>query len=429
MTQGADAPRAGEGPSFDVALRGYDKQQVDQYLSRIHSDMTALAADRHRARVEVAELTEQLKRLGAELGELRSRPTQVDRAAFSDLGPMVNQMLVLAEKQAGEIISAANQRASGREAEADKALNDARERSAQITQEFDAQMHARRTAAEKAHADLMSAAEAELTKIRGQIEQTRAEGESAREQAEQEARHLKEQHAQAVSRAKAAADALLEAARTQAEQEVSTQRADLQREIDERRTEAAQKIANLHIQAQQQADEVRQRMQEQSAAHQQQLAILQEEIQAQRDTLAELQSEMDAADHELAKSNEKKERMGQEFRALQQRLDEVGQALGAQHNRLDEAKRAGEAAEQYAREVRARVQREAKRVAEMAAAAVMAAATGSVETGEFPRVVLNGPDAPAANGASRGREHKPEADGEPAPVPAPRQPSVRQPAG
>jgi hypothetical protein len=34
------------------------------------------------------------------------------------------------------------------------------------------------------------------------------------------------------------------------------------------------------------------------------------------------------------------------------------------------------------------VQREAKRVAEMAAAAVMAAANSSTDTGEFPRVVL-----------------------------------------
>ncbi|MDT5026165.1 MAG: hypothetical protein QOE61_2591, partial [Micromonosporaceae bacterium] len=39
--------------------------------------------------------------------------------------------------------------------------------------------------------------------------------------------------------------------------------------------------------------------------------------------------------------------------------------------------------------VRARVQREAKRFAELAAAAVMAAAAGGTDTGEFPKVVLD----------------------------------------
>jgi cell division septum initiation protein DivIVA len=87
--------------------------------------------------------------------------------------------------------------------------------------------------------------------------------------------------------------------------------------------------------------------------------------------------------------------MDHEVVQLQQRLNEVGQALTVEHNRLDEARRAGDAAEQHAKDVRARVQREAKRVAEMAAAAVLAAAAGGVDTGEFPRVVLAGADRTA----------------------------------
>jgi hypothetical protein len=81
--------------------------------------------------------------------------------------------------------------------------------------------------------------------------------------------------------------------------------------------------------------------------------------------------------------------MDHEVVQLQQRLNEVGQALIAEHNRLDEARRAGDAAEQHAKDVRARVQREARRVAELAAAAVLAAAAGGADTGEFPRVVLH----------------------------------------
>ena len=55
--------------------------------------------------------------------------------------------------------------------------------------------------------------------------------------------------------------------------------------------------------------------------------------------------------------------------------------------RLDEARRMADSVEQHAKDVRARVQREAKRVADLAAAAVMAAAAGGgSETAEYPTV-------------------------------------------
>ena len=61
--------------------------------------------------------------------ELRQRPAQVDRASFRDLGPMVDQILDLAEKQAGAITEAAAKRAAELH-EAEKALAAAREQAA-----------------------------------------------------------------------------------------------------------------------------------------------------------------------------------------------------------------------------------------------------------------------------------------------------------
>jgi peptidoglycan DL-endopeptidase RipA len=386
--------------SFEVALRGYDKRQVDQYVSQVDSEMTKLAAERGRAFDEIKNLTAHLQQQQAELIALRERPVQIDRASFRDLGPMVDQMLALAEKQAGAILSTATQRAGNREAEADKTLSEAREQAAQMLRGLEGQLAARRTAADKAHEDRQAAAEAELAQIRELADKVRVEGEAARGQAEQDAHRIKEQNAQEVERARAEIDALLEKGRTQAEQDLARRQAELEREIGERRTEAAQKIAGLHAQAQQQADELRRRLNEQATAHQQQLAILQEEIQAQRQTLAGLQSELDGADQRLSQSGQKQAAMDHEVVQLQQRLGEVGQALSAAHNRLDEARRAGEAAEQHAKDVRARVQREAKRVAELAAAAVMAAAAGVTDTGEFPKIVLPaGPDRTTDRGA------------------------------
>jgi cell division septum initiation protein DivIVA len=405
MSHSEEPPEAGvetnSRQSFEVALRGYDKRQVDQYVSQVDSEIATLVAGRDRALGEIKTLTAQLRQLQAELTEMRGRPVQIDRASFRDLGPMVDQMLALAEKQAGEIVSTATQRAANREAEADKMLIEAREQAGQMLRILEGQLAARRTAADKAHDDRRAVAEAELAQIRELADKARAEGETARQQAEQEAHRIKEQNAQHVERARVQVDALLKAARTQVEQELAQRRAELEGEIGERRTEAAQKIAALHAQAQQQADEVRQRMNEHAVAHQQQLTILQEEIQAQRQTLAELQSQVDAADQRLGQSSQKQAAMDNEVVQLQQRLNEVGQALTVEHNRLDEARRAGDAAEQHAKDVRARVQREAKRVAELAAAAVLAAAAGGADTGEFPRVVLPAGADRAADGVAQ----------------------------
>jgi hypothetical protein len=71
---------------------------------------------------------------------------------------------------------------------------------------------------------------------------------------------------------------------------------------------------------------------------------------------------------------------------LQQRLGGIRQELAAEMGRLEETRRGADAAERHAKEVRARVQREARRVAELAAAAVIAAASGGGDTGEYPQV-------------------------------------------
>src|SRR5262245_9424216 len=101
MSHGDGSPRAGdERPGFEPALRGYDRQQVDQYLAHLDREIAKLSVERNRALGQVKDLTAEVQKLRAELGELQGRPPQLDKATFRDLGPMVDQMLVLAEKQA-----------------------------------------------------------------------------------------------------------------------------------------------------------------------------------------------------------------------------------------------------------------------------------------------------------------------------------------
>ncbi|HET8680960.1 MAG TPA: hypothetical protein VFM54_03705, partial [Micromonosporaceae bacterium] len=248
---------------FVLAVRGYDKRQVDQYVSQVDSAIATLAAERERALGHIQELNARLQQVQMELAEARDRPTRMDRASFRHLGPMVDQILALAEKQAEQIISTTSQRAANRQAEADKVLSDAEEKAAKTLRELDEELDARRTAEQKAHEERLAAAAAELAETRKLADRLRAEGEADHERAEQEAQRIKEQSAQQVERVRAESEALLEAAHARAEQEVAQRRADVEREIVDRRTEAAQKIAALHAQAQHHCAEVRRRGDEQ----------------------------------------------------------------------------------------------------------------------------------------------------------------------
>src|SRR5690606_4997042 len=145
---------------FETALRGYDKRQVDQHLAEMDNELLAVIADRDRALNQVQQLATQLEHAQAELTELRQRPPQIERASFRDLGPTVDQILALAEKQAKEITDQAAQRAAELQAEAEKTLADAQQ----------------------------------------QAEWLRADSEAAREQAEAEAKRISEQAAQHAQR-------------------------------------------------------------------------------------------------------------------------------------------------------------------------------------------------------------------------------------
>src|SRR5512142_1355078 len=90
-------------PRFDLVMRGYDKRQVDQYAAKADHEIATLTAEYDRARNQLQVVSVHLQQVQAELTELRHKPVPVNRASFRDLGPMVDQILALAEKQAAQI--------------------------------------------------------------------------------------------------------------------------------------------------------------------------------------------------------------------------------------------------------------------------------------------------------------------------------------
>ncbi|NUR69366.1 MAG: DivIVA domain-containing protein [Hamadaea sp.] len=350
MSQNEESYR-GDGasrPSFTQVMRGYDKRQVDYYVEQVAGDLTRLSSERERAFDQVQRLNNQLQQARVELTELHQRPQQLERASFGHLGTMVDQIIGLAEKQAEAIVTAAAQRATDHQAEADKTVADARELADKI----------------------------------------RSDAQAAREQADQDAQATHERSLEEAEQARTELQQEIEAVRAQTQQELAETRTAHEADLARLRNEAEQKNAALQAEAQQYASELRRKAGEQNAAHQQQLAAVQQEIEVRQQGLAQLQAALDNAQQRLGEARQQGSVAANELTELQRRLVEVKQGLSTELNRLNEARREADATERHAEEVRARLQREAKRMADRAAQAVMAAAAMSAETGEYQMVAM-----------------------------------------
>lgn len=95
-------------PDFAVALRGYDRQQVDDYVSRLTVDLD----EAHRRALDAER-------------RLASRPAPTG-GGFAELGPHVASVLERAEEEAGEMRRGAELHAEQVRSEAERAAQDLR---------------------------------------------------------------------------------------------------------------------------------------------------------------------------------------------------------------------------------------------------------------------------------------------------------------
>ncbi|WP_329049065.1 DivIVA domain-containing protein [Amycolatopsis sp. NBC_01488] len=99
--------------SFALTLRGYDRDQVDEYLAETRDELRLLALDRDAALAEAETLARRLEAARTENDRLRVRldrlvGTPADPAAVGD---RVRRMLELARTEADAIVTTARRRA------------------------------------------------------------------------------------------------------------------------------------------------------------------------------------------------------------------------------------------------------------------------------------------------------------------------------
>src|SRR4051812_3831675 len=222
-------------PSFETALRGYEKKQVERYVSRAENEIAALANERDQAYQQMQAMQAQIERLQQEAAQARRQPGVGAEVSYRHLGPRVEQILALAEEQAEAIKASATDDIAARLAEAERIRAEAEAHAHDGIRDFEIALAARRAEEQKADAARRADAEESVRASRQVAEQMRAEAESVLARARAEAQQLTQQTAQQAQQARAEADGYVKSTRVQADQEIKALREAAQQEISKMR--------------------------------------------------------------------------------------------------------------------------------------------------------------------------------------------------
>ena len=145
-----DMPMHEAQHSFDVVLRGYDRNQVAETIDRLEADFRIALAERDTAQGRAADLAGQLQAMQGEMENLRRKAATAAAPTFENMSERISHMLRLAEEEAADIRKAAEQEAqavreqsaaeeramherhAAGQAEVERMLNEARQNAEQI---------------------------------------------------------------------------------------------------------------------------------------------------------------------------------------------------------------------------------------------------------------------------------------------------------
>ena len=262
-------PILSDDRGFDVAIRGYDRAQVEHYLARLDEEIRTITAERDATASRSADLAAQLASAHAQIESLRRQLHAATETVTADtVDARVKQILENAVADATATRTAAEQDAAATRAKAEEAfrtgLAEVEEHRAEVEARLAAQTTAARetvdrlgqeSAAERTRLDEESAAERARLDAESAAERARLDEESAARRALADEdfeitlrkRRTAENEASARQRAVATTEAekIVESARKQAENLLAEARADLQR-LEAEREALHQRLVGLH---------------------------------------------------------------------------------------------------------------------------------------------------------------------------------------
>jgi cell division septum initiation protein DivIVA len=96
------AAPAAPPPSFDTVLRGYERRQVDDFITRQSTELTALREELAESQRQRKLATEHAEATETELRELRARSAHGEPAKEDSFGYRAEKLLRMAEQEAAE---------------------------------------------------------------------------------------------------------------------------------------------------------------------------------------------------------------------------------------------------------------------------------------------------------------------------------------
>ena len=258
-------PDAPQSVPFDVALRGYDRDQVDAHLASLESEFTGALSERDRLAERVRQLENRVEELHLQTAEDTPPAEQASMSPLSGFGMRIEKIMRLAEdeatalreetqaeiereraearkkvaaiqqaaekdavahrakvqqeanhlldkarQEAARVRSDADAQAAATREEASGHLESVRARAAQAAADFETALAKRRQKAESDHTIRTNAAERELAETVARTDQLRAEAEKMRADAERRSQEMlqaaQRESAELVGEARAQAD-------------------------------------------------------------------------------------------------------------------------------------------------------------------------------------------------------------------------------
>ena len=216
----------GAASPFSSAVRGYDRRQVDEYVTELEN----------RAR----QVRERAGAVGRDLAQARRRLAEQERPSYAGLGSGIGQLLRLAEEQATELVHEA--RSAAEEVKAAARLDAA----------------GIRAAAEDEAAGLRAAAKRETGELRGAAE---AEAEAITAAGRREADELTSAAGREAARLRATAEHEIAEVRAATEADLAQVRSAAEREAAQLKASATRERDTILTTSKRQADEMRGRAQ------------------------------------------------------------------------------------------------------------------------------------------------------------------------
>ena len=214
---------------FDAVFRGYDREQVREYVHATERDIQLLTADRDAAVNQAEDLTRQL---GSARAAIRNLQATIDRISRTPPDPAglserLRRMVELATAEADETTRRAR-------AAAERTWRHAEDTAARLTErhrELLTELDQRRRDMEAEHAELIRRAQADIDAMTREAQQRRTE--------------LDRRSEQARAQAKADFDLAMSARRAELEADLARRRAQADAEFDHHAGALRDEIARL----------------------------------------------------------------------------------------------------------------------------------------------------------------------------------------